>query len=254
MRGLGVVLLHRPPSGRDQAAPGLRVVALEVLDPEVHVVEAGEVAAVAVGAHRVGHLRDPLASSHDDAEAVGEARRDLARGGAGRDDRHLPRDLARVVERGVVEAADDEGVESLARRRPHRPDDAPRHDRLVGAVLDVGEAPVGIRQAGDVDLGAGQLVGARHVGEDRIVVRGADRAVVHDPDVRRCGHVRFPPSPAVPIRPALRGAPVLAGRPRPCGAPPSSRGAPARRAGSTPWLPRLLRLPRPRRPPAPAPG
>ena len=80
--GFGVVLLHRPASRRHQAALRLRVVALEVVDPEIDVVEAGEVPAIAVGAHRGVHLLDPFAPPDDDAKRLARLAAISARGDA----------------------------------------------------------------------------------------------------------------------------------------------------------------------------
>ena len=49
-------------------------------------------------------------------EAVRQARGDLAGGNAGGGDDHLPRDLTRIMESRVVEAADDEGIDGVAKK------------------------------------------------------------------------------------------------------------------------------------------
>src|SRR5690606_20378649 len=88
---------------------------------------------------------------------------------------------ARVVQRGIVEAADGEGVEALARGLPRRADDAARRHRLIGAELDMAEPALAFRKGSDMHLRLRQLVLARHVGE-HLVMRSLarDGAEIHD--------------------------------------------------------------------------
>ena len=92
------------------------------------------------------HLVHPFAAADDDAEAVGQAGRDLAGGDAGRRHDHVAGNLARIVQRRVVEAADRQRVKAFARRRANGANDAARHHRLVGAELDMREAALAFRQ------------------------------------------------------------------------------------------------------------
>jgi len=118
------------------------------------------------------HLVDPFASADDDAEAIGYARRNLAGSNARRRDDHASGQLTRIMERGVVEAADRQRVEPFPRSRADRPHDAARHHRLVGSEFDMGESALALGQRRDMNLRLRQFVLARHLREDGIVTRG----------------------------------------------------------------------------------
>ena len=89
------------------------------------------------------HLVHPFATPDNDSESVRKTGGDFHRRDTGRCHHHFAGKLPGVVECGVVETPDGQGVESLAAGGPRRPDNAWRHHGFIGSELDVGEMPAG---------------------------------------------------------------------------------------------------------------